>query len=191
MKDIWAVPVIASILILGAIAVLSPTQIANAGGPVCPPGDVTISLQHSKLARATFDTSISSVSFFESKENCTPDNGPPEFTARANIQVAGCGDVIDLDSNDFNFGFGHTTLTLDNTNCGDIFVEWRGNGKTQDSSNNSDVGDNCNDGKNSFRSHSKFRLATATLWVDGVEFDTTVDENDALLEKRTVIFKKC
>ena len=183
MKVIWAVPVIASILILGAISVISPMQTANAGGPTCPPDNVTISLQRVKQANAGFDNTNSFVSFNQVIEDCAPENEPPTVVIGALISISGCFEFLNIGSQDFVWGFGRSTLTLENTSCGDIFVEWQGIDDTGGSTNSSNSGDNCNDGNTYFHHKNKFKFATSTLWVDGEVFDTSVDEIDAVIAR--------
>ena len=177
-------------LLIGGIAIFSPMQTANAGGPQCPPDNVTVSLQHNKQANAIFDNTGSSVSISEITENCTPDDGPPTVTVTSVIRMPGCSDFI-LGPQDFTWGFGHTTLTLENTNCGDIFVEWHGDGNIGGSTNSNNSGDNCNDGNTYFHHKNKFTFASATLWVDGVVVDTSVDETDAVIARSITMEKKC
>jgi len=188
MRAQFVILVLASILILGSIGVLSPMQTANAGGPICPPNGAVISFQHVKQANARFDNTNSFVSFSEIIENCTSDNEPPTVTTIALISISGCFEFIQIGSQDFIWSFELTTLTLENTNCGDIFVEWRGDGNNRSFKS---LPENCSDGNSIFKNKGNFEFATSTLSVDGVVFDTSVDETDAVIARSITMEIKC
>ncbi len=186
-KCFWAIPIIAAIMIGGLYST------ASASGPSCPEAGVIHALSNSKGASASYDNTSSFVSFSYGKNNCTTDNGPPQKFGTSFVQLDGfnCVAIVEITKDNFEWGFEYTTLTLDDTACGDIFVEWWGDGTTQDTSFKSSSGENCNDGKQVFMVNGKFQSATSTISVDGVEFDTTVDPTDAAIFRGNSIQTFC
>jgi hypothetical protein len=186
-KFFWAIPIIAAIMIGGVYST------ASASGPSCPEAGVIHALFNSKNAFAFYDNTISRVSFSYGMNNCTPDNGPPQKFGFAFVSLdsLNCFTSVEITKDNFEWGFEYTTLTLDDTACGDIFVEWWGDGTTQDTSFKSSSGENCHDGKQFFISNGKFQFATSTISVDGAEFDTTVDPTDANISRGNFIQTVC
>ena len=186
-KFFWAIPIIAAIMIGGLYST------ASASGLSCPEAGVVHALSNAKLAAASYDNTSSFVSFSYGKNNCTPDNGPPQNFGTAFVQLDNfnCVASVAITKDNFEWGFEYTTLTLDGTACGDIFVEWWGDGTTQDTSFKSSSGENCNDGKQVFITNGKFQSATSTISVGGAEFDTTVDPTDAVIQRGNFITTLC
>ena len=186
-KFFWAIPIIAAIMIGGVYST------ASASGPSCPEAGVIHALFNSKNAFAFYDNTISRVSFSYGMNNCTPDNGPPQKFGFAFVSLdsLNCFTSVEITKDNFEWGFEYTTLTLDDTDCGDIFVEWWGDGTTQDTSFKSGSGENCNDGKQVFMFNGKRQFATSTISVDGAEFDTTVEPNDANISRGNSILTFC
>ncbi len=186
-KFFWAIPIIAAILIGGLYST------ASASGLDCPEAGVIHALSNSKSAFAVYDNTNSFVIFSHGMNNCTPDNGPPQKFGFATVSLnnLNCIVSVEITKDNFEWSFEYTTLTLDNTACGDIFVEWWGDGTTQDTSSKSSSGENCHDGKQVFIFNGKRQFATSTISVNGAEFDTTVDPTDANISRGNSIVTLC
>ncbi|MEJ2272685.1 MAG: hypothetical protein P8X91_09485, partial [Candidatus Bathyarchaeota archaeon] len=176
---LFAIPVIAAVLIGGSLAPAS-------AGVSCG-GDVQHFLHNSRGATAYYENTKINVYFAFGQDNCTPDQGPPEKYGFVSISsFDGCGGYYEIGPNDFVWSLGRASLKLD-TNCGEVIVLWQSNSPVEDESYTNMVGNNCHDGKEATIDLSKATFADSILLLNGEIVDETLDPDDAIIFRGTVI----
>jgi hypothetical protein len=149
---------------------------ANATGIFCGEGGPVVhGVQNNKGASHQFDDVSGFAQFFWGQTNCNNDKGAHETFGFFFVNTGSCSTSQDVTKANFEWGFESTILTVDGTACGDIRVEWTGDGNTQKNEFASSNDENCHDGKQVTTFMTKFQNSEATLYVDGTEVSTSTD----------------
>ena len=165
---------------------------ANATGIYCGEGEpVAHGIQNSKGAYHQFDGVSGFVSFSWGQMNCSNDKGAPETFGFYYVDTGSCFTSGEITKADFEWGFESTILTVDGTSCGNIMVEWTGDGNTQKNEYASPSGENCHDGKRVQSYMQKFQNSEATLYVDGAEVSTSSDITDGNIYRGSDMVLNC
>ena len=182
---LMAIPIMATLMV--GISLIP----ANATGIYCGTGEKVVhGVQNSWSAYANLE-GPNYAQFYYGQLNCSNDKGQPERFGSAFINVDGCFTSMEITRQNFEHDFEFTVLTLEGTSCGDIVVEWIGDGNTQENGYANTSGENCHDGKYVMSYMQKFQYGQATLYVDGEEVSTSIESDDAAIYRGSELLLNC
>jgi hypothetical protein len=177
---------------MAALMIGSSLVPANATGIFCGDGGPVVhGVQNTKGAIHQFDDVNGQAFFVWGQDNCSNDKGAPETFGFFSVNTGSCTASGEVTKANFEWGYELTVLTVDGTACGDIRVEWTGDGNTQKNKFASSNDENCHDGKQVFTFMQKFQNSEATLYVDGTEVSTSTDLLDGDIFKGSSMILDC